>query len=108
MSLTINEKLDYAKWYNKTPEAGFSPARNKAIIEQSIIKSDLMRERRNKDYIESVAERADAVVTYLKSVANGNEKGVEKYFGRKELARLRGEKIVKEMKGRMTRLLSLD
>jgi hypothetical protein len=38
----------------------------------------------------------------------GHEKGVESYFGRVELARLRGQKIVEEVKGRMKRLISLD
>lgn len=108
MSMTTNEKMDYFKWYKETPDAGFSPERNREVIRQTIIKSELMRESRKRDYIEQIRERADAVTTYLKSVANGNEKGVDEYFGRKELARLRGQQIVEEIKGRMKRLFSLD
>ena len=106
--MTANEKLDYHKWYQDTPDAGFSPERNKAVIRDSIAKAQLFRERRNKDYIETIRERADAVATYLKSVANGNEKDVDRYFGIKELTRLRGQRIVEEIKGRMKRLISLD
>ena len=108
MKLTDNEKKDYFKWYLDEPEAGFSPKRNKAVIEQSIIKSKLLRERRNRDYIESIRERSDAVVSYLKHVDMGHEQSVERYFGRKMLAHLRGQKIVEEIKGRTKRLLSLD
>ena len=105
---SANEKLDYHKWYQDTPDEGFSPERNKAVIRDSIAKSQLFRERRNKDYVESIRERADAVASYLKAVAMGMEKGVDQYFGRKELARLRGKQIVEEVKGRMKRLMSLD
>ena len=108
MKMTANEKLDYRKWYQDTPEVGFSPERNKAVIRDSIAKSQLLRERRNRDYIESIRERADAVASYLKAVSQGMEKGVDQYFGRKELAHLRGQKIVDEIKGRTKRLMSLD
>ena len=108
MGMTANEKLDYHKWYQDTPDAGFSPERNKAVIRDSIAKSELYRERRNKDYVEALRERTDAVASYLKRVSMGMEKSVDQYFGRKELARLRGQKIVEEVKGRMKRLMSLD
>ena len=105
---TLNQKLDYAKWYMDEPEEGFSPKRNKHVIEQSIIKSRLLRDRRNRDYVEQVRERADAVASYLKRVAMGMEKDVDAYFGKHELARLRGEKIVQEIQGRTRRLFSKD
>jgi hypothetical protein len=105
---TKNEILDFKKWYLDKPEEGFSPKRNKKIIEESILKSQLMRQRKNKDYVETIRERADAVASYLKHIMNGHEKGVEAYFGRQELARLRGQRIVEEVKGRMKRLMSLD
>lgn len=106
--LTPNQKLDFHKWYLDKPEEGFSPERNKAVIEQSIAKSQLLREIRNKDYIEQVRERADAVVSYLKRVAMGMEKDVDQYFGRQELARLRGQQISQEIQGRKKRLFSQD
>lgn len=106
--LTENQLLDYKKWYKETPEVGFSPNRNKAVIEESIRKAEAMRLRKGKDYIEQIRERSDAVVSYLKRVSMGMEKSVEAYFGRSELARLRGEKIVQEMQGRSRRLFAED
>lgn len=108
MNLTRNEVLDYKKWYKDKPEEGFSPKRNREVVEKSIQKAILMQENRKKDYIEQIRERTDAVATYLKSVAQGNEKDVDKYFGRRWLAYLRGQKIIEEVRGRMKRLLSLD
>lgn len=105
---TLNQKLDYKNWYLDKPEQGFSPERNKEVIEQSIVKSKLLLERRQRDYIEQIRERADAVASYLKRVANGMEMNVDQYFGRRELARLRGEKIVQELQGRTRRLFSKD
>ena len=107
-NLTKNQVLDFRKWYLDTPEEGFSPERNKAVIEQTIAKSKLMQERKNKDYVEQVRERSDAVATFLKSVAMGKVANIERYFGRRELARLRGQQIIEEIKGRAKRLMSLD
>jgi len=107
-NLTDNQILDYKKWYQEKPDEGFSPERNKHVIEQSIAKSELLREMRKRDYVEQLRERSDAVVSYLKRVAGGMEKDVDQYFGRQELARLRGQKIVEEIRGRSKRLFSLD
>lgn len=104
MSFDKNELLDYKKWYLEKPEEGFSPDRNKWVIEQSIAKSQLLRQTRNRDYVEQIRERSDAVVSYLKRVAMGMEKSVETYFGRRELARLRGQRIIQEIQGRQKRL----
>ena len=105
---TDSQKQDYYKWYLDTPEEGFSPERNKKVIEESIFKAKVMKMKRDKDYVEQIRERSDAVASYLKHIMMGHEKGVEAYFGRQELARLRGQKIVEEVKGRMKRLISLD
>lgn len=107
-NLTENQLLDYRKWYLDTPEEGFSPERNKQVIEKTIKKSELIRQRRNKDYIEQIRERSDAVVTFLRAVDRGREPNIDRYFGRTELARLRGQRIVEEIQGRARRLLSLD
>jgi hypothetical protein len=105
---TDSQKQDFYKWYLDVPEEGFSPERNKKVIEDSILKARMMKMQKNKDYVETIRERADAVASYLKHIMMGHEKGVESYFGRVELARLRGQKIVEEVKGRMKRLISLD
>lgn len=100
--------MDYRKWYMEKPEPGFSPERNKAKFEESVRKAKALQERRNKDYVEQVRERSDAVASYLKRVAMGMEKSVDAYFGRRELARLQGRKIQEEVIGRMKRLFAKD
>ncbi len=106
--LTKNQILDYKKWYLDRPEKGFSPERNKKVIELSIAKSRLLAERRNKDYIEQIRERADAVASFLKFVDRGGDDRIDRYLGKKWLAHMRGQQIVEEVKGRMRRLISND
>lgn len=88
--LEANKSLYVAK-----PDPGFSPDRNKAIIEGTIKKYEETRARKQREYKEQVAERSDAVVTYLKSNKVGTP--IEKYFNRRELAHLRGQKIVQKL-----------
>lgn len=80
--------------YVAKPDPDFSPDRNKAIIEGTIKKYEETVEKKRKEYRNQVAERSDAVATYLKSLSNGSNKPVEKYFSRQELAHLRGQKIL--------------
>jgi len=107
MSYTKSQLEDYKKWYVYRPEDGFSPERNKRVIEYTIAKSKLLKERRNRDYIEQIRERADAVATYLRAVDRGKEPNVDRYFGKKILAYLRAQKIVAELKDRKKKLFSL-
>src|SRR3990167_411641 len=80
-------------------DPGFNPMRNKQIIEDTIKKTDKRIMQLKKEYSEQVEERDDAVSYYLKSLmrhktyASDPRKAAEYYFGRKELARLRGDEI---------------
>lgn len=103
-NLTKNQELDFQKWFNEDGDPGFSPERNKAIVEKTIRKHELNILRKKKDYAEAIRERADAVASYLKSLANGKEWSVERYFGRKELVRLRGQQIIQKLQGNKTLL----
>jgi len=94
------QQRDTALYFVEDGEAGFSPEYNKMVIERTIRKSELLRQRRAKLYEESVRERADAVATYIKSSAAETQKPVEAYFGKKWMAYLRGEKIVQQLKQR--------
>lgn len=91
------------KFILKTPEKDFSPERNKAVVEQTIREYDAMRLAQMKKYDEDYAERSDAVVSYLKSLDAGRgSSNLERYFGRKELARLRGLEIRNKLMSGMT------
>lgn len=94
------QKRDHAIYFVEEGEPGFSPERNKQIIENTIKKTDAIRAKKMRQYRENVQERADAVATYLKSrVAEGNTP-IEKYFGKKWMSHLRGQKILQILKSK--------
>jgi len=99
--LTDNQILDLKVWFKPEGDADFSEAHNKQIIEDSIKAYDLQRSKADKAFAESLGERADAVASLLKHIDGGKSTNSLKYFGKKELARLRGEDILGEMRLRM-------
>ena len=102
--LTENEKRDYQRWLLPQGDVGFSPERNKTIIEGTIKKYNKYRAEKRKKQFEALEERTDAVMTYL----TNSEKPVEEYFGRKMMAYLRGQKIVEELRGNYKILSTLQ
>lgn len=96
--LTKEEKEDYKKYFIERGDPGFSPARNKATLERTIAKMDKLRAQKRKEYEEGVRERADAVATYLRSRIAQGSTPVEKYFGKRWMAYLRGQRIKKVLK----------
>ena len=89
---TIEEEQerDRALYFVEDGEKGFSPEYNNMVIKRTMEKAKKMRLKKQKEYDEAIGERADAVATYLKSrVAEGNSP-IEKYFGKKTMAQLRG------------------
>ena len=93
-----DQKRDHALYYVEDVDPNFNPERNKQVIKNSIKKYEAMRARKQKDYIESIRERSDAVVSYLKSKGGEGNVSVEQYFGKKELARLQGVNILNKLK----------
>jgi hypothetical protein len=96
--ITKEEEEDYKKYFIEKGDPGFSPARNKFVVEKTIAKMDKMRQEKHKQWVEGFRERADAVETYLSSrIAQGNTP-IEKYFGKRWMSYLRGQKIMKIIK----------
>ena len=88
------EKQDFQRFYKDTDEKGFSPTKNKYIIEKTIRDYEAKRAQNMKSKVELYAERADAVISYLKHLEQGKgESNLMRYFGKRELARLRGDEI---------------
>jgi hypothetical protein len=108
MKTTKNQIRDHKKFFKDRPDDGFSPERNKSVVDGTIRKYEQMRAKRKKQFDEQVRERSDAVAQYLKHLVNGKSTTVEKYFGRRELARLRGQRILQELRGNMMRLSEID
>lgn len=80
------------------PDANFDPEHNKKVIEDTIRKSQIIAARKKREWENKARERTAAVAQYVKAIDTGNtEKSVLDYFGRKELARLRGEEIMQSI-----------
>ena len=96
-----NQHQDYQRFYLNKPDPGFSPEKNKYIVDQAIAKHEKRILEKRKAYRETVHERAEAITDYLfwKNANPGRAvtTDIEKYFGKKNLARLRGEKIIQTL-----------
>lgn len=101
MGLSKFQVQDFKKYFKYKGDVGFSPEKNKAVIEQTIVDAEAEYAKRKKKFMGMVGERVDLIATYLKSPNGGQKnKSLEKYFGRKELARLRGMEILQELRER--------
>ena len=83
---------------NPHGDQDFDPEHNKRVIEASIKETDRMARQKEREYQESIKERATAAATWMKS----DQSNIKNYFGPKELARLRGEEVlatIKKLKG---------
>lgn len=77
-----------------TPDPGFSPEHNRMVIENVIAASEKNSRDKKREFNEEVDERVNAMTQYLKSVDRGGAtSNIEKYFGKKQLAYLRGEHV---------------
>ena len=88
-------------------DANFSVQRNRQVIADSIKKNEKLMIAKQKAHDEALAERTDAAASFLKALVDGKYFGVNshtaatRFFGRRELARLRGEEIKKQMMEQM-------
>jgi hypothetical protein len=105
--ITTEEKRDHALYFVEDGEQGFSPERNRATIEASIAKYEANRLKKQTTYVEEIRYRADAVATYLKSRWAEGSTPIEKYFGKSELAKLRGERIMNTIRNKSGRKIYL-
>ena len=84
---------------NPYGDPGFDPEHNRRVIAEVDAWNDQMDRSRDRTYKANLAERTSGVAQYLKNVSQGKwVSTVEQYFGRRHLAYLRGEEIVKQLK----------
>jgi len=82
------------KFWPSSPEPGFSVERNKRVIEGTIKKYEKHRAKIMANFEDNLRERTDAAIQYLMGGGGAaRSKSVEKYFGKTQLAYLRGEDI---------------
>lgn len=85
------EDLDYHVFFKEGGDPDFNPDRNRYIFWETVRKQKEAYIKRQKMFDEKLRERVWAVGSYLRYLEKGHEVGAERYFGKKELARLRGK-----------------
>ena len=103
MKISKNQKRDRAVFYLEKGDPGFSPERNKAIVERSIKRYEAMRKKKKHEFDDAYMERADAVVTYLKAIDRGGiSTRLDHFFTPNQIRKLQGrdirEKIMEGLK----------
>ena len=79
------------------PDPDFNPDHNKLVVESTIKAYEKKRASIKKKSDSGIKERTEAVTRYIKNLDKNGESDIKKYFGRKELARLRGESIKEQI-----------
>lgn len=101
----MNSKIAKVDWgyVPVDPDPDFDFERNQRIIKESIEKNERFRLRRNREYGSKLRERSGAIAQYLHDLDRGKTSStVEQYFGRQELARLRGEEISQTIQAKIS------
>lgn len=88
-----NEQRDYQLYYVRDVDPNFSPEKNKFVIDKTIKEYERKRKQKDKQFTRDLDERSQAVYQYLRHLDKGHSTPLEKYFGKKTLAHLRGERI---------------
>lgn len=77
----------------------FSEEHNRRVIAEVDAFNDRMEKEKEKEFKEKTRERVNAVTSYLKNLSSGKGiREIDKYFGKRYLAYLRGEEIVRQLK----------
>lgn len=79
-------------------DIGFNPDKNKAIVEGTLRHNWSLFRKRAMDYRAKLHERVEATAYYMSYLNSGKSGNAERYFGRRELARLRGIEFAREQK----------
>ncbi|MEK6878311.1 MAG: hypothetical protein AABY22_01815, partial [Nanoarchaeota archaeon] len=79
------------KFVKVDPDPNFDPAHNKKVIEKTIKDNQRLVRERQRESLEGVKERHNALAVYLRSVNQGGKASdYKKFFGEKNLKRLKG------------------
>lgn len=91
------------KYLEMLPEdVNFSPEHNQRVIDSTIKKYEAMRAKKQREFEDKAGERTQATAQYLKSLQQGEATSdALKYFGRTELARLRGQEVMEQLQEKL-------
>ena len=84
---------------NPYGDKDFSEEHNSRIIEEVDAHNDKLLRQKDREHKQKNKERAEAIAIYLKNLTLGRGiTKIDKYFGKKHLAYLRGQEIVNQLK----------
>ena len=96
------DKINPLDWrymeQNPEGDADFSEEKNNEIIANIIKKTDKNHRKKSREFQTNLRERTEATASFLKALENGASTDAEKFFGKRELARLRGEEVLNKLK----------
>lgn len=92
------QKKDVQRFLKEGGDIGFNPARNKAIVESTLQHNWKLFKKKHSAYNDKLRERVEATASYLFHLNSGKSGNAEKYFGKREIARLRGIEFAREQK----------
>lgn len=97
------KRPELAKLYHNynnvsVPDKDFNPARNKAVIEETIREAEKYHKTVHQLLDDSMGERIEAVSSYGAYRFNGGEKSHKDYFGRRLMTRFMGEKLLSKLR----------
>ena len=92
------QEKDMQRFFIEGGDPGFNPDRNKAVIEGTIKHNNNLLRNYYMKYNDKLRERVNATVMYMRHLNSGKSGNASKYFGKRELARLRGIEVANEMK----------
>jgi len=88
---------DY-KYIVANPDSSFNPARNKAVIEETIKEADTFHKTSGLAIEEALGERIEAVSAYACYRLNRGTKKIKDYLGDSLYKRMIGEKILSKIR----------
>lgn len=95
------ENLVFFRKHGVPEDPKFNEKRNRDTIARTIKKNEALWKKRRKEFRDSLGEKIDMVASYLKRQANGGETTIDKYLGRRWMAKLRGEQIVSQLRDKL-------
>lgn len=91
------QQKDYQRFFKEGGDPDFSPQRNKAVLESTVQHNMKLFKQKYAEKTDDLKERAHATADYIYWLNKGKTGNAQRYFGRRELAKLRGVEVAREM-----------
>lgn len=85
---------DMKRFWKDRPDPDFDAKHNEEVVARSIKHAEEHRAAMLKAQNEGLGDRVNALSSFIKYKVNGGSKDADGYFGRREMARLQGKKVM--------------